>query len=283
MTYLDMVNDGLNYIESHIDEELSFGDLANRYFISKFHFYRIFRAISGYTVREYVDKRRLAEAQQLLKTTDRTILDIAITCGIQSHEVFTRKFKKAYGLTPSQFRKSPIHLSALGPMTIIERDFVNKNNDIVVPYSFLTQEAFTLWGKVCNNGYNDETDPDTVGNFLYDFADTCFDQHPSGKLVLATLYLDTTTGMIDYFVGFDHMPDDGHTYQSISFPTSHYAVFTYKGVFRKNIRAITNDLYKAIALSNLTIEATNVAFFEFYDIRYLETGVFKILVPIKNC
>jgi len=281
MTYFDMVNDGLEYIDSHIDEELSFTELSGRYYLSRFHFYRIFRALTGYTVREYVDKRRLTKGIDLLKTTNLTILDIAIACGIHSHEVFTRKFRKEYSLTPSQFRKQSKPLPNFSPIVLIERDFINKNNDLIVPYTIETVEAFTLWGKACNNGYADERDPDTVGHFLYDFADQCFIKHPKGHLILGTLYLDRTTGMIDYFVGFDKVPLNQNAYEHINFQKSDYAVFSYKGVFRQNIRAITNDIYKAVALSNLTIKDINVAFFELYDINYPVTGEFQLLVPIQ--
>ena len=54
---------------------------------------------------EYVRFSRMRKATHLLRTTDRDILDIALECGYETHESFTRAFKKQYGVSPVEYRK----------------------------------------------------------------------------------------------------------------------------------------------------------------------------------
>lgn len=95
-------------IKSGRDEELSLGMLARRFGYSEYHFSRRFREVSGMQFRDYLRLRRLAFALKQLRDTDRGILDIALEHGFSSHEAFTRAFREAYGVTPSEYRAKPV-------------------------------------------------------------------------------------------------------------------------------------------------------------------------------
>jgi AraC family transcriptional regulator len=99
------------FIQNHLDEELSLERLARIAHFSPFHFHRIFKALIGEGVKEYVKRLRLERAAVLLKTTDRTVLQIALDAGYQAHEAFSRAFRDMFGITPSEFRagNNPLH------------------------------------------------------------------------------------------------------------------------------------------------------------------------------
>ena len=69
------------------------------------YFNRIFLAHTGYTVMSYVNRMRCQKAILLLRNTDKTILDIALEVGYDSHEGFIKAFKKIYDVTPSDYRE----------------------------------------------------------------------------------------------------------------------------------------------------------------------------------
>ena len=98
-------------IDAHLlhrrDDDAALCVLARKFGYSPFHFSRKFREISGVSLREYMRGRRLAFALKELRDTDRSILEIALEYGFSSHEAFTRAFKSAYGITPSQYRRHP--------------------------------------------------------------------------------------------------------------------------------------------------------------------------------
>lgn len=64
----------------------------------------------GKTIGDYLRCRRLAKASELMKSSNRTLLDIALSCGFSSHSNLTKLFKDTYGITPDEYRKSTIHL-----------------------------------------------------------------------------------------------------------------------------------------------------------------------------
>nr|WP_232541702.1 GyrI-like domain-containing protein [Nocardia bovistercoris] len=73
--------------------------------VSRWHFQRIFSAVTGETLKTYIRSRRLARSLERLACTDMRIIDVAILAGFESQESFTRAFRKAFDMTPYQFRK----------------------------------------------------------------------------------------------------------------------------------------------------------------------------------
>ncbi|MCM3595152.1 effector binding domain-containing protein [Metabacillus idriensis] len=99
------IQKSIEYIETKLFEELKIQNVAAQSYFSPFHFQRMFQAISGFTVQEYIRNRRLSEAAVLLKK-DIPIIQIALDCQYGSQESFTRSFSAFSGITPSKYRKS---------------------------------------------------------------------------------------------------------------------------------------------------------------------------------
>lgn len=97
-----------DYIDAHLDEDLSverLGQVAN---FSRYHFHRQFSAYTGVGVFQYVQLMRLRRASyRLLSRRKDRILDIALDARFESPEAFARAFKRAFGQTPSAFRRNP--------------------------------------------------------------------------------------------------------------------------------------------------------------------------------
>ncbi len=92
------------YVTDHMgDEDLIAGGIAAT-FISKYHFYRFFKAITGMSVNGYILERRLLQTMEDLQGEE-SVLSVAIKNGFLSNEVMTRNFKKRFGLTPRAFRR----------------------------------------------------------------------------------------------------------------------------------------------------------------------------------
>lgn len=109
MNYHKRLTNVTDYIGQHLDEEISLESLSDIFCISKFHFHRLFTALTGMSLQQYIRWLRLKRAaQQLLIDKEQSIINIAINAGFESHEAFSRAFKKACGLTPSQYREGII-------------------------------------------------------------------------------------------------------------------------------------------------------------------------------
>lgn len=108
-TYKERIEQAIQYIESNLTEQLNTELVAGSVHLSYYHFHRIFFAMTGETIGDYIRKRRLTEAAIALLTNHKTILDIALEYRFESPEAFSRSFKKAFGTTPNSFRKKGTH------------------------------------------------------------------------------------------------------------------------------------------------------------------------------
>jgi len=97
-----------DYIERHLQEDLSVECLCQVAHFSKFHFHRQFAKFCGVSVSRYIQLLRLKQAsQQLVRQRQRKIIDIALDSGFETPESFSRAFKQLFGQTPTAFRCSP--------------------------------------------------------------------------------------------------------------------------------------------------------------------------------
>lgn len=103
-----IVNEIDRCIQAGEEEALTLLALAGRLGFSEYYASRQFRSISGMTLKDYIRYRKLAFALVELRDGRDTIMEIAVKYGFSSHEAFTRAFRKAYGMTPSQYRRQPV-------------------------------------------------------------------------------------------------------------------------------------------------------------------------------
>ncbi len=94
----------LRYVEDDLTAPLSVPDLAARAHVSPFHFSRLFRAATGASPHQYVLRRRLARARELLLTTDLPVAAVAGACGFADQSHLTRHVRREFGLTPAALR-----------------------------------------------------------------------------------------------------------------------------------------------------------------------------------
>jgi len=103
-TPLKRVQPLLAFAAAHLDEELSLATLAGLAGFSPFHLHRVFSAAVGETPKEFTLRLRLQRAAAMLVTCSDSALNIALSCGFQSHEVFCRAFRKRFEISPTAYR-----------------------------------------------------------------------------------------------------------------------------------------------------------------------------------
>ncbi len=94
----------LRYMWDQFDMDLSVGDVARKVGLPERTLTRRFRQSIGRSIIEELRRKRLAEAKRLLRTTDRSIADIAAEVGFRSDDYLHRTFKRAFGTTPRSYR-----------------------------------------------------------------------------------------------------------------------------------------------------------------------------------
>lgn len=117
MDIITQLNAAINYIERHIEDDLALSDVSKVTLYSPFHFGRLFYYIAEMPLSEYIRKRKMSLAAQMLQGSDIKIIDLAVMYGYDAADSFTRAFVKQHGVTPSKARQLGVNLAIFPPLT----------------------------------------------------------------------------------------------------------------------------------------------------------------------
>lgn len=101
----EIIEEAVKYIYYNYDKDLTLEGVAQKFNLSKSHFSKRFKAVTGFGYKEYLVNVRLKEASNLLLNTDKSITEIAFTCGFNDSNYFGDAFRKANGISPHKYRK----------------------------------------------------------------------------------------------------------------------------------------------------------------------------------
>ena len=101
MDWLKGMNDVAGYIESHLNQRLSYRIMAGMVGCSVYEFSRIFSFMTGMPVSEYIRRRRLSQAALDLQQRQVKVIDAALRYGYDSPTAFARAFRELHGVSPS--------------------------------------------------------------------------------------------------------------------------------------------------------------------------------------
>ena len=99
-------------------EELDIEKIAEKAALSSFYYQRIFGALCGMTVGEYIRARRMTLAAQELSSSDHRVIDVAVKYGYDSPDSFAKAFQRFHGITPTKARESGASLRSFAPLHI---------------------------------------------------------------------------------------------------------------------------------------------------------------------
>lgn len=100
-----VIEDTLQYISGHLNEDLTLEALAEKASFSPVYFHKLFRTSTGKTLHHYIEEQRIKRSVDLLVTTDMTLSRIAYECGFSSQSYFSYAFKRSMGVTPRAYAK----------------------------------------------------------------------------------------------------------------------------------------------------------------------------------
>jgi AraC family transcriptional regulator len=279
MSYHVRIQRTVEHIENRLTEPMSLPELAGVAGFSDFHFHRVFQTMVGDPVMEYVRKRRLARAARELADPDKRILDVALDYGFQSHETFTRAFKKMFGMTPAEYRKRGIRTPAYPRVDVLSQKFNPYLGGIRMDYRMVTKPGFKLIGYGLETSSQDGRNLQEIPAFWQRYlADKGWERIPNAvfrdspvELGICTDF-DMENGSFTYVIGmeaehFEGVPDD---LVCREFPEATYAVFTTPKVAQEQFSSSIQATWKSIFeewFPHSGYEHAGAAEFEWYDQR----------------
>ncbi|MCM3032654.1 MULTISPECIES: AraC family transcriptional regulator [unclassified Niallia] len=246
MTWLEGLQKALDYIEDHLDEELSTAEIAKQACLSSFHFQRTFSVLTDTTVGEYIRRRRLSAAGQELMNKDLRVIDAAIKYGYESPEAFTKAFRKQHGITPSAIRSGKGKLTIYNPFAI---QIVLKGAE-PMNVKIVHMDEFQAIGKKQSYSYKEgenlkgiplfweEANRDGTIDSLAEWNDGCV----KGILGICAEITSSTKDM-DYWIAVATTKDKAEGFETITIPQSKWAVFEVHGPMPHSMQNTWKQIY----------------------------------------
>lgn len=125
MTHFEQISRALSYIDEHLSEPVTLEMLAEQCHFSPFYFHRLFTAVVGKPLAAYIRDRRVYAACRQLAGTEKSIQEIALDCGFQSAQAFSRAFKKLIGMSAREYRSRGLIPNPITAQELIVR-FTNR-------------------------------------------------------------------------------------------------------------------------------------------------------------
>ncbi|WP_413758053.1 AraC family transcriptional regulator [Streptomyces sp. MMBL 11-3] len=255
---LERLNEALAHIETRLvtegaggaegGEALDVAELARIATTSEYHFRRMFSALAGLPLSEYVRRRRLTVAGAEVLAGERTLLEIAVRYGYGSGEAFARAFRAVHGVGPGEARRTGAALTAQPRLSF--RLVVEGNSSM--RYRIVEKEAFRVAGRrirvpLVHEGMNPQIadfirsiDKETLARIA-----ALSDQQPSG-IVGVSDNLDPSRAEgteLDYYHGVVTGAEPSAGLDSLAVPAGTWAVFENAGPFPQALQHLWRDVF----------------------------------------
>lgn len=142
MDWLAKMNSAIEYIETHLTDELDYSAIAQKACCSSYNFQRMFSFITEISLSEYIRRRRLTLAALELQNSDVKIIDLAVKYSYDSSTSFSRAFQSLHGVTPSLARNEGTTLKAFPRISFQ----IYIKGDAGMNYRIENKEAFQVFG-----------------------------------------------------------------------------------------------------------------------------------------
>ncbi|MYV63209.1 helix-turn-helix domain-containing protein [Streptomyces sp. SID4931] len=246
---LERLNDAMEHIEAHLGERIEAADLARIAVTSEYHFRRMFSALAGLPLSEYIRRRRMTVAgAEVLGDRDRSLLDVATRYGYDTGEGFARAFRAVHGIGPGEARRTGAALRSQQRLTF--RLVVEGSG--AMRYSLVEKNAFRVVGKKARVPLIHEGPNPAIAEFIrsigreeLDRIAALSDQEPAG-IVGVSDQLDPSRAEgteLDYWHGVVSAAEPPEDLDALDVPAGTWAVFESEGEFPQTLQYLWRDVF----------------------------------------
>lgn len=220
-TWIEGLQSAIEYMEENLTEDIKIKDVAEKAYVSEFHFQRIFTVLCGFSVAEYIRNRRMTMAARELAGSEIKVIDIAIKYGYDSPDSFARSFTRFHGITPSAAREKGAKLRDFAPLHIT----LSLEGGTMMEYRIEQKSAFTVMGK--KKTFNNETSYQEIPKYWKEFL-----MSADSKIVCGMygLCMDSNGSEFEYMIADNYLPwkEVPQGFETVTLAAGTWAVFPCK-------------------------------------------------------
>lgn len=290
MDYLQQVQRGIDYIEDNLTFDVQAADVASHAGISRWHFQRIFKALTNETLAVYIRSRRFAQALDKLANTQERVLDIALASGYDTQESFTRSFKKAFSVTPAHYRKYASRFAFMKKVRF-DLDYLNHLNCSLSLEPEIYEQAEMLVVGMRTIFYGVDSEKNNIAQKLPKlWADFLPRLNEVPNIIPGGGYgvirqITELSDQLEYWatVAVTHIDMLPSNMDSLRVPSERYARFAHRGLVA-NVNKSVNYIYSTWLLSS-GMHHTYGCDLEYYGTEYepdSEKSVIYYAIPVAT-
>ncbi|MFF8974696.1 GyrI-like domain-containing protein [Streptomyces sp. NPDC014995] len=245
---LERLNQAMEHIDTHLDQSIDVAELARIAVTSEYHLRRMFSALAGTPLSEYIRRRRLTVAGAEVLAGRESLLEIAVRYGYSSGEAFARAFRAMHGVGPGEARRTGSTLVSQPRLSF--RLTVEGSSSM--RYRIVNRPAFTVVGlkarvPLVHTGPNQAIidfvrgiDPRTLERL-----EKLSDQEPQG-IVAVCDDLDPSRAEgteLDYYHGVTTSAAAPEGTTALAVPAGTWVVFTTSGPVPQAIQELWRDVF----------------------------------------
>ncbi|MGC4377523.1 AraC family transcriptional regulator [Fictibacillus sp. Mic-4] len=286
MKYYEGIQKVIDYIEENLKNKISLEDIAKIAGYSMYHFHRIFQSYVKESVSEYIRRRRLTKAAYDILHTKEKLVDIAIEYQFETHESFTRAFKKMFHVTPGSFRQNNERLLIREKQRITEQKLHYLNGGMAMEPKIVVKDQFTVVGIACSTTLTESKVPALWEEFLLRVGEIKNRISPDLMMGVSEFATNHVHEDFSYMacVPVSSVYDLPAGMVCKTIPKREYVVVTHKG--KLNSLGNAFDYIYGSWLPKSGYELVQGDDFEIYDKRFLgadnEESQVDIYIPIRK-
>jgi AraC family transcriptional regulator len=269
----------IDYIEDNLYNKISLDDISFHAGVSKYHLHRIFKSLTGESIIEYVQSRKLTSSIDELVNTNMRVIDIALNYGFDYEQSYIRAFKKKFGYTPLKVRSGQNSLSLVIKEKINTNDILSVDNSITYNPHFVFKQKFNLVGikhKILSKS-GIKTANAYGRDFFYNHKDKIVNAINPQVYFGYTDWSGNDNGFIYYTPAVQvsdstNLPE-GMTY--ISIPAHKYVVFRFVGFFRPDAINGRHVGRLLVQLYSKWIFRSGYKFADTFRFEYIDSSISK--------
>ena len=238
MEWTKAITEAIDYIESHITENITVQDVANHVCISPYYFHKGFGMLCGYSLMEYIRNRRLSLAGEELISSNLSVIDLAIKYGYDSPDSFTKAFARFHGCSPSAVRREKTMVKVFAPLQLT----ISLKGGYLMDYKITKKESFTVLAYA--KEFNYETANRDITAFWQEHRDS-----GRGNIVhgMFGINIDPKMGneTFEYLIADIYHPsvDIPKGFITKTIPAFTWAVFPCKGALPNSMKDIDKKIF----------------------------------------
>ncbi|TXS37740.1 AraC family transcriptional regulator [Streptomyces sp. OR43] len=245
---LERLNEAMEYVERRLDGHIDVAEAARIAMTSEYHLRRMFSALAGIPLSEYIRRRRLTVAGAEVLAGDRTLLDVAVRYGYASGEAFARAFRAVHGVGPGEARRTGAALRSQPRMSF--RLVVEGTNSM--RYRIVEKDEFRVVGRkarvpLVHEGVNPAiaTFIRSLGKETVERIKSLSDQEPEGIVQVSDDLADSRAegSELDYYHGVVSSAAVPEDMDALPVAAGTWAVFDSSGAFPQALQYLWRDVF----------------------------------------